>query len=82
MAKRIESLVGKRFGNLIVESLVGKDKYSNKMWKCKCDCGNYTIVRQGHLRSGHTTSCGCNKFQLNDLTNKRFGLLTVLFSLL
>jgi hypothetical protein len=26
---------------------------------CKCDCGNTCVVSLGHLRSGHTKSCGC-----------------------
>lgn len=72
-------LRNKRFGKLTVIDLVGKDKYYNKLWKCQCDCGNVVTVRQGHLMSGHTTSCGCNKYQLDDLSNKRFGMLTVLY---
>ena len=30
-------------------------------WNCKCDCGNEVIVAGNHLRTGHTTSCGCIK---------------------
>ena len=30
-------------------------------WRCKCECGNESEVALGNLRSGHTTSCGCNK---------------------
>jgi ribosomal protein S27E len=28
-------------------------------WRCKCDCGNETIVFGQSLRNGVTTSCGC-----------------------
>lgn len=28
-------------------------------WKCKCDCGNETIVQVGSFRSGRVKSCGC-----------------------
>ena len=28
-------------------------------WNCQCNCGNTTIQTTEHLRSGHTTSCGC-----------------------
>ena len=53
-------LTGKRFGNLTVmyESQfrsVRKEVY----WHCKCDCGNETDVRIGHLTSGRIKSCGC-----------------------
>lgn len=78
MPKKNIELRNKKFGKLTVIDLVGKDKYYNKLWKCQCDCGSVVIVRQGHLMSGHTTSCGCNKYQLDDLSNKRFGMLTVL----
>ena len=28
-------LTGQQFGKLIVEELVGKDKYYDKLWKCR-----------------------------------------------
>ena len=28
-------------------------------WRCRCDCGNETIVGQTPLQSGKTKSCGC-----------------------
>lgn len=31
------------------------------MWECQCECGNKIIVSGNHLRTGHTTSCGCIK---------------------
>lgn len=37
-----------------VENSVKKVK-----WKCRCDCGNETIVLGGSLRKGTTQSCGC-----------------------
>lgn len=56
------SLIGKRFGRLIVQAYAG-DEYigsdNNSRWICKCDCGNTTIVGQNKLKSGHTQSCGC-----------------------
>lgn len=33
----------------------------NSSWVCVCDCGNITVVSLCHLRSNHTTSCGCFK---------------------
>lgn len=76
--KRIGDLTDQRFGNLVVKKLCGKDKYYDKIWECECDCGNIVHVKQGHLRSGHTTSCGCNKNQLEDLSGRMFGHLLVI----
>lgn len=50
-------LIGQKYGRLtVVENKTIGYKYK---WKCICDCGNETIVYHGHLRSGHTNSCGC-----------------------
>jgi hypothetical protein len=52
---RIINLVGLRFGNLIVESFAS---LKPTKFNCRCDCGRATIVLSGHLRNGHTTTCG------------------------
>ena len=49
-------ITGKRFGKLTVIQYLGNSK-----WSCLCDCGNKTEVIASHLKSGHTTSCGCNR---------------------
>lgn len=58
-------LSNKRFGRLVVLEYAGKT-----VWKCRCDCGNYKLVTAGHLKDGHTKSCGClkNKYRAK---NKR-----------
>ena len=56
---RCKDLSGQRFGKLIVLRPVGRDKGGRILWLCRCDCGNETVVLGGHLRSGHTRSCGC-----------------------
>lgn len=53
----IKSLIGQRFGRLVVESLAFVEVAS--YWNCKCDCGNSVIVRQNSLTTGNTQSCGC-----------------------
>ena len=52
---RVINLVGQRFENLIVRSFASLQPTK---FNCHCDCGNDTIVASGHLRSGHTTTCG------------------------
>ena len=83
MARALD-LTNQRFGKVIVLKKAPKqnDKYTR--WICQCDCGNNTIVRTDYLRSGHTTSCGCEKnkhFKKYDLIGQKFGYLTVLESL-
>ena len=34
--------------------------YGGIWWLCKCECGNELFVSGPSLRSGNTTSCGCN----------------------
>lgn len=53
----IDSIVGQRFGRLVVESLAFVEVYS--YWNCRCDCGNSVIVRRNGLTTGNTQSCGC-----------------------
>lgn len=54
-----DDLTGKRFGRLTVIYREENSKSGNSMWKCKCDCGNETVVPACRLRSGKTKSCGC-----------------------
>ena len=54
-------LTNQRFGKLIALERAPKRNDKNTRWKCQCDCGNITEVRTDYLRSGHTTSCGCEK---------------------
>lgn len=74
-----KDLTGKRFGRLTVTAFAymsGKVSF----WKCRCDCGNDSVVRGVCLSNGHTKSCGClhKKALLKDLTGKKFNQLTVL----
>ena len=60
---RIIDLAGQRFGRLVAIEHAGRvvNKSGNRttLWRCKCDCGNETIVRYPLLVSGNTCSCGC-----------------------
>lgn len=62
---RRNDLTGKHFGKLIViapaTDYISPSGYHLSRWKCKCDCGNLTIVVGGELTSGSTRSCGCLK---------------------
>lgn len=51
-------MIGQKFGLLTVLERAGSDRQRCALWKCQCDCGEYTVVRGANLRNGHTQSCG------------------------
>lgn len=53
-----KDFVGKCFGKLTVTEYAGKRGGMHR-WRCRCECGNETIVGQTLLQSGKTKSCGC-----------------------
>ena len=79
-----QSLVGQRYGRLVVLERVDNNRFGHVCYNCKCDCGNETIVDAANLRNGNTTSCGCYKKEVTqenntiDLLGQRFGKLLVL----
>lgn len=54
-----KDLTGRRFGRLVVVSLLKIVKGQGAIWNCLCDCGNTKQVARGHLLNGDTRSCGC-----------------------
>ena len=54
-----DTMVGKKFGNLVVQKLAYRGKDSKKYWECQCGCGRVCLVQESHLKNGHTKSCGC-----------------------
>ena len=57
--KRKANLLGRTFGRLTVIENVGVGS-----WRCRCDCGNETVVSSCNLLKGNTKSCGCLKTEL------------------
>lgn len=80
---KITDLTNKKYGRLTCINL-SYTKQGKSYWKCICDCGNEKIVRSNDLISGKVKSCGCLKKEkmreehLQNLTGKKFGLLTAL----
>jgi hypothetical protein len=62
MAKKIKDLSGLIVNNLQVLEYAGKSNGTRPRckWKCRCSCGNYTIVSTDTLTAGTTKSCGCS----------------------
>lgn len=80
-------LSNKRYYNFIVierDFQTQKEKNSKEIfWKCLCDCGKEFSSRGHDIRQQKIKSCGClkkantRKINFKDLTNQRFGKLTV-----
>jgi len=73
-------LTGQKFNMLSVIKRADFEKYKgNATWECQCECGKTTYATTSELQNGHKKSCGClkNKSNAEDLTGRRFGLLTV-----
>ena len=91
---RAEDLTGQVFGKLTVIERVFDSNYKGHqtLWKCKCECGNETIVGKDSLKKGQTKSCGCFRKEkakeimkqnridnIIDETGNIYGKLTVLY---
>lgn len=50
---------GMVFGRLTVLERAESKHPGVVYWQCQCSCGERTVVATGHLRNGHTQSCGC-----------------------
>ena len=77
-----EDLTGKKIGYLTVlhraPDWVQPSGQHKRMWHCICECGKECDVRASDIKSGNTTSCGCQSSRkrsvgLEDLTGKQFG---------
>ncbi len=83
--KKVSNLTHQTFGKLHVIEDAGVKYFPSgqkqKLWKCRCDCGNEKVILGASLKSGNTTSCGCAQKEntslarRSDLTGQKFGLL-------
>jgi len=71
---------GLRFSQLLVigegERYVFSSGRKERQILCRCDCGKETLVRACHLRSGHTTSCGCYGDRVGGERERTHGMST------
>ena len=65
---RVKSLIGCRFGRLLVRYYAGQDKGGRSLWCCLCDCGTVCRVpgsrllgNTGRDRGHGQKSCGCER---------------------
>ena len=70
---RFVDLKGQKFGRLTAIEYMGQKCHSS-LWRCRCDCGNESIVFGGNLKKGNTSSCGClfnEMFEMHGLKDTR-----------
>ena len=64
--KNNKSLIGKRFDRLTIIEDTKKRYYGYVVYRCICDCGNYTEASSHNLKNGNIVSCGCKLREVRD----------------
>ena len=63
----MSDLISRQFGRLTVMDFEGIHTTPcgtrRKMWRCRCECGNESVVAENNLKNGTTKSCGCWKYE-------------------
>lgn len=78
MKKNHATLVGKRFGKLTVEKILGPDRWRSIRARCVCDCGNVKRVVVSRLIKDEVIACGkgvCHG-SIRDISGRKFAYLT------
>lgn len=52
-------ITNQKFNRLTAIKIKGRNKHSNIIWECLCDCGNKTEATATDLIQGRKKSCGC-----------------------
>jgi hypothetical protein len=63
--RKTAKIAGQKFNKLTAIEICGKRGRRN-LWRCLCDCGNYTTASVDDLRSSDKKSCGCLNANHND----------------
>ena len=69
--KKVKIKKGDRYKYLTVTKEVKMKENGERMFICKCNCGNIVTVQMNNLRSGNTNSCGCYKMERNNTEESR-----------
>lgn len=54
-----KEIEGQKFGQLTAIKYLRTNERHDRVYLCKCDCGNYHEATVANLIGGHITSCGC-----------------------
>lgn len=72
----LQDLTNQIFNDLTVIKY-SKTENGQRLWQCKCECGNEVEVTTCNLTTGKVKSCGCRK-KKTLLPGMKFGKLTVI----
>lgn len=74
----MSNIVGQKFGKLTVIKKTD-ERYidGSVLYLCRCECGKEIKSTSSRLKSGHLKTCGDPIHQVEDLTGKKLGRLTV-----
>lgn len=61
----IDVPAGTAFGRLTVIGEAPRNARGDRAMLCQCECGKQVTAALGKLRSGHTKSCGCWRWEIN-----------------
>jgi len=76
LSKKVKDITGEKFGSLTVLKYVGNSPGKAKiaLWLCRCDCGVEKTFYGTVLRSGGTSSCGCESSEKISQARKSHGM--------
>lgn len=68
-----KNIIGQKFNSLTVIESTNQRQSEKILYKCLCDCGQYTFATKTDLQSGHIKSCGCSRFKykVGDIINNK-----------
>jgi len=63
---KYKDLTGVVFGMLTVirrdDDFIGSNGHRHIQWLCKCECGEYRVIKGASLSAGYNKSCGCSQY--------------------
>lgn len=74
MTTRLNITPGDKYGRLtIIREVENINKYRDRFFECKCECGSIKTYRLSQLTRGHTKSCGCYRKEVLSKLYKTHG---------
>ncbi len=58
-------MIGQKFNKWTVLEFDSKTKNHNSLYKCVCECGNTSVVKDSNLRTGKSTQCKSCSSRIN-----------------